>query len=326
MASSWMTISCHEDRGKGGNSMDELNESYGFGWLPDYPDYRDFTIETEDVPLRLKALGQVSVSAMLNKLGGAEPPKAGLPPSRDLRGDCSPIENQDGLGSCTAHAGIGLVEYFERKAFGRHIDASRLFLYKATRNLMQLKGDTGAYIRTTMAAMVLFGVPHEKYWPYVIADFDIEPPAFCYSFAQNYQAITYYRLDPPKTNKEDLLNRIRLLISYQLPSMFGFTVFSSISQAKDSGKIPYPYLGDTVLGGHAVAAVGYDDNMEIKHTHPKSKATTGALLIRNSWGTGWGERGYGWLPYDYVLHGLAIDWWTLAKSEWIDTDIFGAKD
>ncbi|CAD7779147.1 MAG: hypothetical protein KCCBMMGE_00816 [Candidatus Methanoperedenaceae archaeon GB37] len=71
------------------------------------------------------------------------------------------------MGSCTAHAGVGLIEYYERKAFGTHIDASRLFLYKVTRNLLGWTGDTGAFIRTTMGAMVLFGVPPEKYWPYI---------------------------------------------------------------------------------------------------------------------------------------------------------------
>jgi hypothetical protein len=74
----------------------------------------------------------------------------------------------------------------KKKAFGRHIDASRLFLYKVTRNLLHLRGDTGAYLRSTMGAMRLFGVPPEEYWEYDISQFDKEPPAFCYAFASNY--------------------------------------------------------------------------------------------------------------------------------------------
>jgi C1A family cysteine protease len=76
-----------------------------------------------------------------------------------------------------------MIEYYERKSFGRHIDASRLFFYKVTRNLMKQKGDTGAYLRRTMGAMVLFGVPPEEYWPYSDnkEKFDHEPPSFCYA-------------------------------------------------------------------------------------------------------------------------------------------------
>lgn len=68
-------------------------------------------------------------------------------------------------------------------------------------------------------------------------------------------------------------------------------------------------------------AVGYDDKIETKNTTCEVQ-TTGALLIRNSWDTGWGNKGYGWLPYEYVLRGLAIDWWTLLKNEWVDTGQF----
>jgi len=295
----------------------------GMGWLPDYPDFRDYTVEKEEVASRLERLGQKEpVKAMLTKVGVAEPANVSIPTSMDLRGWCSPIENQSALGSCTANAGVGLVEYYERRAFDRHIDASRLFLYKGTRNLLHWTGDTGAFLRTTMAAMVLFGVPPEEYWPYVIAEFDKEPSSFCYAFAQNYQAIQYFRLDPPDTRVDLLLRRIKSLLAAGLPSMFGFTVFSSIRQAKGDGRIPYPCRGEKILGGHAVMAVGFNDEMKIKNT-TCGVETTGALAIRNSWGAGWGDQGYGWLPYEYVLKGLAIDWWSLLKNEWVDTKKFG---
>ena len=303
--------------------MGEMVEKLGMGWLPDYPDFRDYTVEQDKVTSKLKLLGQKdSVKAMIKRVGVEKPAKAKLPIDCDLRKWCSPVENQGTIGSCTAHAGVGIVEYFERKAFGKHIDASRLFLYKVTRNLLHWKTDTGAFLRTTMEAMVLFGVPPEEYWRYVIADFDKEPPAFCYAFAQSYQAISYYRLDPPGTPKDALLNRIKTNLAGGLPSMFGFTVYSSISQAETTGKIPFPTPGEENVGGHAVAAVGYDDKMKIKNTNPGSGVTTGALIIRNSWGTGWGDGGYGWLPYEYVLKGLAVDWWSLLKNEWIDTGNF----
>lgn len=302
--------------------MSEMTEKLGMGWLPDYPDFRDYTLDREEVASRLLRLGQEdSVKAMLAKTGVVEPVKVTLVGKEDLREWCSPIEDQGSLGSCTAHAAVGLVEYFERRASGEHIDASRLFLYKATRNMLHWTGDTGAYIRTTMGALVLFGVPPEEYWPYRIADFDGEPPAFCYSFAQNYQAISYYRLDTRLTPRDQLLTRVKTFLAAGLPSMFGFTVYSSYTQARTTGEIPFPTPGERVVGGHAVAAVGYDDNMVIEN-RLGGTPTKGALLIRNSWGTGWGEEGYGWLPYEYLLRGLAVDWWSLLRNEWINTEIF----
>jgi len=77
-----------------------------------------------------------------------------------------------------------------------------------------------------------------------------------------------------------------------------------------------------VLGGHAIMAVGYDDNLKIKNTNPGGVETTGALLFKNSWGPGWGMSGYGWMPYEYVLRGIAQDFWSLIQARWIDTGRF----
>jgi C1A family cysteine protease len=282
---------------------------YGMGWIPDYPDFRDYTEKTEEVKTLLR------VTQLLKKKT--------LPKSIDLREWCSPVEDQGMLGSCTAHAGAGIIEYYERKSFGKHIDASRLFLYKVTRNLMKIKGDTGAYLRTTIGAMVLFGVPPEDYWPYADDEkkFDKEPPAFCYAFAQNYQTIKYYRHDPPETPANTILNRVKTYLASGHPAMFGFTVYNSIEQADKTGNIPFPSSREKIEGGHAVAAVGYDDSMKTQNKYGQ-KETTGALLIRNSWGKGWGEEGYGWLPYDYILKGLAEDFWSVIKKEWVDAGEF----
>jgi len=312
--------------------MEHESQILSYGWIPDLPDFRDYTADTVSireilVPTGLPPARVVPVPGTVKKAGavaaGRRPKPASLPASADFREWCSSVEDQRSLGSCTANAGVGVIEYYERRAFGRHIDASRLFLYKVTRNLMKMKGDTGAYLRKTMGAMVLFGVPPEEYWPYTDdgEKFDKEPPAFCYAFAQNYKTIQYYRHDPPGVLPGAVLERVKAHLAGGHPSMFGFTVYSSIELADKRGAIPFPGPSERILGGHAVAAVGYDDRIKIA-TASSGGEHIGALLIRNSWGKGWGDNGYGWLPYEYILHGLAEDFWSVLKKEWIDTGVF----
>jgi len=273
---------------------------YGLGWQRDLPDIRDYTPESD------------TIGKLIHKSKALKPPKAGLKKSEDLTRWCSPIEDQEDIGSCTANAGVALIEYYQRRAFEEHLDASRLFLYKVTRSLLHWTGDTGAWLRTTMKAMVLFGIPPEEFYPYDVSKFEDEPNAFCYAFAQNYQSIKYYRLDRATVSSTQLLGRVKNFLAAGLPSMFGFTVYNF---GNDMGEFEFPGLRDASQGGHAVVAVGYDDNRKIG----KEK---GALKIRNSWGTGWGEGGYGWLPYAYVEAGLADDFWSLFRAEYVETGKF----
>ena len=293
----------------------EAAQTVGTGWLPPLPDLRDFTD------------AEPKIAEMAKKLGLPHSKELKAPPATvDLRAWCSPIENQKGLGSCTAQAAVGVVEYSQRRAFGKHIEGSRLFVYKATRNLMQVTGDTGAWLRNTMGALALCGVPDEKYWPYtdVTPDFDEEPASFVYAVADNYEALRYFCHDPVSANVpgETVLTNVKRYLSAGIPSMFGFWGFPSFSSCDVKGGIPYPCPGERAQWGHAIVAVGYDDDKKIKNTQCNKK-TTGALLIRNSWGTTWGDQGYGWLPYDYVVHKLALDFWSLLSMEWVDTKQFG---
>ncbi len=246
-----------------------MAQRFAMGWQRDLPDHRDYSPDTDSIRTLLKG----------SKTLKRRPPK--LAKSADLSDWCSPVEDQEDLGSCTAQAGIGLLEYFENRAHGKHIDASRLFLYKTTRNLLGWQGDTGAWLRTTMKAMVLFGSPPERYMQYDVSKFDEEPSAFCYSFAQSYKAIQYYRLDSHGVSGSDLVKRVKLFISAGYPSMFGFSVYNN-GNAK--GEFAFPGPNDAQLGGHAVVAIGYDDKRKIG-------SETGALKIRNSWGDDGGEEG-----------------------------------
>lgn len=299
-----------------------------FGWLPDFPDIRDRSFDyskpnDKTVPEYEK---KESIKDMRAKTGAKSKKK--FLTKRTFPGAAEvdkkffcPVDDQGPNNSCTAHAGTSLVEYFENRVSGNYEKKSKMFLYKVTRNLMDFEGDTGAFVRSTMKALVLFGVPPEKYWPYVDKNLKEEPTQFCYAFGQNYQAIQYYRLDKPSIDHKDVLQEIKVNLVKQLPVMFGFTVYNNISESKKNGLISYPAKKNKLVGGHAVVAVGYDDNKVIEIIGETGK-TTGAIKIRNSWGEDWGEDGYGWLPYRYLEEGLAKDFWSIIKNEWINNKEF----
>lgn len=303
--------------------MSETGIDPQFGWIRDYPDFRDFTDETSEAGRRQRRIGQdESVKEMLARISGnVKTP----PPSRvDLRPWFPPVRDQQNLGSCTANAATGVLEYCENRAHSSYIKKSRLFIYKVTRNLMHATGDTGAHLRSTMEAMALFGAPPEDYWAYNVPQFDAEPSAFCYAFGGNYQALSYFRHDPSGVTPDAVLKNVKHWLAMGMPAMFGFTVFDSYGQAARTGKLPFPSPRESMIGGHAVVAAGYDDDLSITNASD-GNTTLGALLIRNSWGPGWGDQGYGWLPYKYVLSGMAVDWWSLLRSEWVDLGVFGVR-
>lgn len=291
----------------------ENNQPLATGWIPPFPDLRDYSDDTPEITSLAKSLGLTS-----RRSARATPGKV------DLRKWCSPVEDQQSIGSCTANAGVGIVEYFERRAFGNYLNGSRLFLYKATRNLMGVTGDTGAWLRNTMGAMALLGVPPEKYWPYKISDYDKEPTSFVYGLGDNFEALRYFCHDPLSSNKSpaQVLLSIKRYIAAGIPSMFGFYGFPSFNKTTAKGEIPFPCPGENAIWGHAVVAIGYDNNLKITNPNCR-KATKGAFIIRNSWGSGWGDGGYGYLPYQYLLSGFALDFWSLFSMGWVSTKNFG---
>ncbi|MCK6478660.1 MAG: hypothetical protein L6R43_00505 [Planctomycetes bacterium] len=94
---------------------------HGMGWVPDYPDLRDYASGTPEIEGLLETLKFPGTAKE------AKAAKAGLPAAVDLRPWCAPVEDQGSLGSCTANAAVGVMEYSERRAYGRHLEASRLF-------------------------------------------------------------------------------------------------------------------------------------------------------------------------------------------------------
>jgi C1A family cysteine protease len=140
------------------------------------------------------------------------------------------------------------------------------------------------------------------------------------AFAENFKAVQYARLDPRSTDRHEtvtgdiVLDNVKHALQGGFPVIFGFTVYNSINNAPD---IPYPRRGDKVSGGHAIMAVGYDDNHRTAAGEDEP-----SLIIRNSWGTGWGDGGYGYLPYRYLLKGLAQDFWAVFEWKWVDQGQF----
>lgn len=246
------------------------------------------------------------------------------PKARNLgdTGYLTAVEDQGEISSCTAHAVVGLAEYLIKAATYETQDLSRLYLYKATRDLMGVSGDTGAYIRSTIKAMATLGVPSERWWAYSPECLDCAPPPITYAIAANFKALTYKRIDSYGFSTEATLLLLLHVLAAGFPVAFGFPIYRSIVAARRSPAIiPVPGLTkqDRQVGGHAVLAVGYDTSIAYTGLDEKQNPVTkyGALIIKNSWGEQWGDGGFAYLPFDYVLKGMALDFWTIFNSAWI---------
>ncbi len=280
--------------------------SYALGWIPDRPDSRD-SIESSP-----------AIAALLERRDRKVRDRT-LPSRVDLRRFCPPPMAQGSLNSCSAHAAVAAVEIGEKKAHGEYTPGSRLFVYKASRNLQLSTGDTGTPLRSAMQALVTCGLPPEKYWPYNPAMVDVEPPAFSYALANDCKALHYFRHDPPRAAKLTVVNRIKRHLAHGTPAMFGTLLFESFKSVETSGYFPLPTSHEDAIGAHAMLAVGYDDRIKPRRAQDADPASSsGAFLVLNSWGSNWGFGGFGWLPYDYVLRDLATDWWSVLHESWID--------
>jgi C1A family cysteine protease len=245
-----------------------------YGWVPDLPDQRDYLYSA------------------------ARPFPPAIPPRIDLRYFCSKVEDQGNLGSCTAHALVGALEYLEKKDKAPCADLSRLFLYYNERVIKHtVRADSGAMLRDGIKTLAKQGVCPETMWPYVVSRFTKKPSAPCYKEASDHQITSYRRILT--------LDEMRTCLAEGFPFVFGFTAYESFEAPRvaKTGLVDMPQPREGSVGGHAVLAVGYDDAAK-------------RFIVRNSWGTKWGIKGYFTMPYAYLAdRNLSDDFWTIRRGE-----------
>lgn len=246
-----------------------------YGWRPDTPDMRDFLM--------------------------AVAPAKTLPASASLRSQMPTVYDQGQLGSCTANSLGAIIEFNERKQ--KEPDAatpSRLFIYYNERVMEgTVPQDAGAELRDGIKSVAQLGAPPEALWPYDITKFSRKPPAKAYREAKKHLTLRYQRVTQSAIALQSVL-------ASGYPISFGFTVYTSFEKnvGKD-GIVPMPQPSETMLGGHAVVAVGY-------------KQIKGQLYFecRNSWGPRWADHGYFWMPESYLTsRSLASDFWVIEQVE-----------
>jgi C1A family cysteine protease len=257
-----------------------------YGWKPDLPDHRDFLF------------------------AAAPAHAAALPAKVDLRPHCPPVYDQGQIGSCTANAIAGAIEFEQIKQGLPEFTPSRLFIYYNERILEGTSPsvDSGAQIRDGIKSVASQGACMETSWPYSDTNTDPdpcpdcafakEPSASCYTEAGNHTIKNYQRLNSA------VLSTLKSCLAGGYPFVFGFTVYESFEsdQVTQTGIVPMPGPQEAVVGGHAVVAVGYDDS-------------TKEFIVRNSWNTDWGIKGYCMMPYAYLTDtNLADDFWTIRTT------------
>jgi C1A family cysteine protease len=223
-----------------------------------------------------------------------------LPKEVDLEPFQPKIYDQGALGSCTSNAWGGFYEFLAKK-IGKTDPGtpSRLFIYFNERALNDDTGeDSGASLADGANVLSTDGAPPETDWPYDIAKFAEQPPQSVYAEGKKHLILSPYQVAQDLTTMKEVLAS-----GYNIP--IGFTVYESFESAEvaRTGMVPMPGSYEQVLGGHAVEVVGYSDSKSM-------------WKVRNSWGVSWGQNGYFWMPYAYLLsEQLADDFWSATHAQ-----------
>ena len=229
---------------------------------------------------------------------------ADLPSKVDLRPYMTPVENQGNSNSCTANAMAGAYEYLAKRVKGSAHDVSRLFIYYNARDLDgATDSDEGTYLRSCVKVLKKYGTCAETTWPFDLQRIFELPHESAYNEATNFLIEDAYRV------KVDL-NAMRQCLADGYPFTFGLDLFASFQKAGSKGLVPMPEPdSEQHDGGHAMLCVGYSDADKV-------------FIVRNSWGEGWGDRGYCYIPYDYMTNpDLNGDLWAIRHVADADIDL-----
>ena len=216
----------------------------------------------------------------------------------DLSHLCSPVKAQGTENSCTSFAVLAAMEYLEHALTGNTIIFSERFTYWVTRvNILNWKNvDSGAYIRSALESVVKYGTCLNSTFPYN-GDYKQQPGPDAYKEAKKYEALAYARFEDGanRESRLEIMKMIKANLFMKVPIIAGIMCYSN-THNDNHGVIP-DGIGPRI-GGHAILLVGYDDSKQL-------------LKFRNSWGSCWGDKGYGYLSYDYYLNGHMYDLWSI---------------
>ncbi|MCA2227196.1 C1 family peptidase [Nonomuraea aurantiaca] len=247
------------------------------------------------------------------------PTGTGLPPATDSIERWFPaVIDQGEQPLCTSAVITAMASYYARRAEGREFEPSLLFNYRLSRKLGGNPDRNGSHILFSLAAWTRYGLADEASWPLDLNRVNDDPPEEAYPASA--PRLQLRRLAGDAMPPEKLLTSLKTPLAVGVPVVFEVTLHLSTTGSFADGIFPVPHPREALLGTHVVLLVGYDENQ------PCGPGLTGAFRVLNSWGTRWGDDGYGWLPFAYVRQGPVRDSWLAIEPGWAATRDRGPAD